>query len=74
MCSIVLASRIKTICCLNTTARSCLFRCKRCRLLMVRKSISFVKDLIRYLNFIILKFRMNVVVAKVLGYRRYYVS
>jgi len=49
-------------------------RCKRCRLLMARKSISFVKDLIRYSNFTTLKPRMNVAVAKALGYRRYYVS
>ncbi|HFV2023473.1 TPA: iron-sulfur cluster biosynthesis family protein [Escherichia coli] len=48
--------------------------CKRCRLLMARKSISFVKDLIRYSNFTTLKPRMNVAVAKALGYRRYYVS
>lgn len=39
-----------------------------------RKSISFVKDLIRYSNFTTLKPRMNVAVAKALGYRRYYVS
>ncbi|UIU65988.1 hypothetical protein H6S28_04725 [Escherichia coli] len=51
-----------------------LSRCKRCRLLMARKSISFVKDLIRYSNFTTLKPRMNVAVAKALGYRRYYVS
>lgn len=44
------------------------------RLLMARKSISFVKDLIRYSNFTTLKPRMNVAVAKALGYRRYYVS
>ena len=43
-------------------------------LLMARKSISFVKDLIRYSNFTTLKPRMNVAVAKALGYRRYYVS
>ena len=42
--------------------------------LMARKSISFVKDLIRYSNFTTLKPRMNVAVAKALGYRRYYVS
>ncbi len=35
---------------------------------------SFVKDLIRYSNFTTLKPRMNVAVAKALGYRRYYVS
>ena len=55
-------------------ARSCLSRCKRCLLLMARKSISFAKDLIRYSNFTTLKPRMNVAVAKALGYRRYYVS
>lgn len=43
-------------------------------LLMARKSISFAKDLIRYSNFTTLKPRMNVAVAKALGYRRYYVS
>ena len=35
---------------------------------------AFVKDLIRYSNFTTLKPRMNVAVAKALGYRRYYVS
>ncbi len=33
----------------ESTARSCLSRCKRCRLSTAPKSISFVKDLIRYL-------------------------
>lgn len=35
---------------------------------------SFTKDLIRYSNFTTRKPRMNVAVAKALGYRRYYVS
>lgn len=37
--------------------------------------VDFVReDLIRYSNFTTLKPRMNVAVAKALGYRRYYVS